>query len=770
MNPTGSFIKPITRWLLCVSFLLCAGTSLFAPIEAQRREAPKPSAQRQVPFRRILIDRHHPKRPNCKTVGDINGDGFTDVLAGSWAGEGLCWYAWPNWSKHRIDTGSFTTDMQTVDVDRDGDLDVIIPRVETGLVWYENPRPKGNPATDKWTLHKIDDKGAHDLEVDDVDRDGTVDVVVRHGETRVFLQKTPDEWIRIEIPTKGRGGTALGDLDGDGDLDIAQDGYWLEAAADKVKSVWQRHEIAAGWPNDVGVHIADLNKDKRPDIVLAPAETSGRLVWYEAPNSKEGPKQGPWKAHVIAEGVSHLHTFKTADIDQDGALDLVTAEMEQSPEGRVTIYYNLGKGLQWSAQVVGRTGLHNLRLADIGNDGDIDIIGANHGNYHGNYGGGAPIEMYENLSAKPQPSLTLDRWQRHVIDAEKPWRAVFIAPGDLDGDGKPDIVTGGWWYRNPGQAGGVWSRQAIGDPLNNMAVVYDFDRDGDLDVLGTQGQGSARNADFVWARNDGKGQFTILRNIAKGDGDFLQGAVVVQNTAGGPINVALSWHVANKGIHMLTVPKDPSSDTWQWRQISETSQDEELSVGDIGRDVHLDLLLGTKWLRNDGKSWTAHTLNGVSGDPDRNRLADVNGDGRLDAVVGFEAINKPGKLAWYEQPPNATETWAEHVIGMPVGPMSVDAADMDRDGDLDIIVGEHNYKEPATARTLIFENVDGKGGQWKEHVVATGDEHHDGAVVVDIDGDGDLDIISLGWSHKNVLIYENKATEPKSAQARKGKP
>jgi hypothetical protein len=42
-------------------------------------------------------------------------------------------------------------------------------------------------------------------------------------------------------------------------------------------------------------------------------------------------------------------------------------------------------------------------------------------------------------------------------------------------------------------------------------------------------------------------------------------------------------------------------------------------------------------------------------------------------------------------------------------------------------------------------------------VVFTGDEHHDGALLVDIDRDGDLDIISIGWSHNRVILYENLA-------------
>ncbi len=92
-----------------------------------------------------------------------------------------------------------------------------------------------------------------------------------------------------------------------------------------------------------------------------------------------------------------------------------------------------------------------------------------------------------------------------------------------------------------------------------------------------------------------------------------------------------------------------------------------------------------------------------------------------------------------------------------VGPMSLDVADMDRDGDFDVIVGEHNMADPSSAKLYVFENTDGEGNSWAEHVVYTGDEHHDGGQVVDIDGDGDLDIISIGWGHNRVLLYENKA-------------
>jgi hypothetical protein len=128
-------------------------------------------------------------------------------------------------------------------------------------------------------------------------------------------------------------------------------------------------------------------------------------------------------------------------------------------------------------------------------------------------------------------------------------------------------------------------------------------------------------------------------------------------------------------------------------------------------------------------------------------------------VVGFEAISIPGKLAWYEQPVTATDIWTEHVIANVVGPMSLDVADMDDDGDLDVVVGEHNLSNPASATLWVFENADGVGTTWNQHEVSTGDEHHDGAQVVDVDNDGDLDIVSIGWGHDDVLLYENLAID-----------
>jgi hypothetical protein len=54
-----------------------------------------------------------------------------------------------------------------------------------------------------------------------------------------------------------------------------------------------------------------------------------------------------------------------------------------------------------------------------------------------------------------------------------------------------------------------------------------------------------------------------------------------------------------------------------------------------------------------------------------------------------------------------------------------------------------------------FENSSGDATKWKYHLIHTGDEHHDGAHVVDIDNDGDMDVVSIGWGHDRVIVYEN---------------
>jgi len=150
--------------------LVLAGLSCFLPPAAKSDS---------ISFDPVVIDSTNPGNPHCKTLGDIDGDGFIDALAASSMVDGLFWYEYPTWNKHRIASGAWTTDMQVGDVDGDGDLDVILGEHmgATRLLLFEN---QSNGTV--WVQHLVDAGGAgidhHDgTHPVDIDSDGDLDII-----------------------------------------------------------------------------------------------------------------------------------------------------------------------------------------------------------------------------------------------------------------------------------------------------------------------------------------------------------------------------------------------------------------------------------------------------------------------------------------------------------------------------------------------------------------------------------------------------------------
>jgi len=173
------------------------------------------------------------------------------------------------------------------------------------------------------------------------------------------------------------------------------------------------------------------------------------------------------------------------------------------------------------------------------------------------------------------------------------------------------------------------------------------------------------------------------------------------------------------------------------------------------------------WWKNPGDGsgdWRCFDV-GKATHADRYELADLNGDGRLDLVTSEERY--PGHVPnascyWFEQPADPkSDAWKRHLVVTQFSMNNLDVTDMDRDGDADIITCEHSmpYRgEPAPGkeRLQIWEN-DG-GGTFTEHSVNPGKESHLGAQVTDLDGDGDLDIVSIAWREYQYLhLWRNDA-------------
>ncbi|WP_374688882.1 FG-GAP-like repeat-containing protein [Promineifilum sp.] len=703
-------------------------------------------------------------------VGDLNGDGLNDFIIASRLppGPSVQWYerlAGGGWAYHVIESDALPIEAGGAlhDIDGDGDLDLALGANgrDNAIWWWENPYPA--PA-ERWQRRPIKNNGQprhHDMLFGQFDDDPAVEFVYwNQSASRLFAVDVPDNprtarpWPGarpIHVAGSGRyEGLAKGDVNVDGRLDIVAGGRWLEYQGGNT---YKPHLIAD--MEQTRIAVGDVKPGGWLEVVISPGDADGPARWYEWDGVA-------WVgADLFEHPVKQAHSLELGDVNGDNLLDIFIAEMAFAPEAerhnpnaQAWLLYGDGEGGFTTQSVSSGFGNHESRLADLDGDGDLDILSKP-------FSWQTPrVDVWLNQGGQPDLGcgpLTNWTWQTHLVDDARPRRAVFIDTADLDGDTDPDIVAGAWWYRNPGVAGGAWERREIGAPLNQMAVVGDFDADGDADILGTVHNGPQEqhgNA-FVWARNDGAGEFTMLDNIDAGSGDFLQGAVLGE--FGGARRVMLSWHDHTGGIESLTIPADPSAERWTLAQASPVTLGEELSAGDIDGDGDTDLLLGVGWLENTAAGWSAHTLFKTDAAPDRNRLADVNGDGRLDAIVGYEAINRPGVVAWYEAPEDRTQPWTEHVIATVIGPHSLDVGDLDGDGDADVVVGEHNLTNPEEGRVLIFENA---GGSWQQHLVATGHEHHDGAQLADVDGDGDGDIVSIGWGHDDVLLYEALACSP----------
>jgi len=411
-----------------------------------------------VEFERVEVDAQPPKSPYVKLAGDFNGDGKLDIAIGGAKGP-LVWYVNPGWRKIQIaESGWQTVGGSVGDVDGDGDLD-IVPGCQ---VWFENPLPKGDPAKDPWRVHRISNVRSHDALVADLDRDGRLDVVARDqsgfkhnagNQIHFWRQAAPDRWEHHAIECPHGEGLALADLDRDGDADVVISACWFENPG-RVATDWPRRVYTTRWTwADTKVAVGDINGDGKLDVVRAPAEYKGqfyRIAWYEAPDN---PRQTDWKEHVVVPGIeSVIHSLQVADMNGDGRVDIVAAQMHQgAPPQEVAVFVNEGKGDRWTKHVVSRRGSHDILVADFNGDGRPDILGANHG------GAFAPVELWLN-----RPAKTTVRGPLRV----HPDNPRYFS----DGSGKAICLTGSHTWNNLKDMG----------PTDPPAA---FDFDGYLDFL-----------------------------------------------------------------------------------------------------------------------------------------------------------------------------------------------------------------------------------------------------------------------------------------------
>ena len=762
-------------------------------------------------------------------IADMDGDGDLDIVSASDSDDTIAWYendgaADPTWTASNIATSADgAVDVHVADMDGDGDLDIVsASQNDDTIAWYEND----GAANPTWTAIDIATNvdGAQGVHVADLDGDGDLDIVSASFTDDTIALFTNNgaadpTWTGAAIDTNADGARAVyvGDVDGDGDLDIVSAGSeddtiaWYENNGAANPS-FTAEDIATDALGAEDVRLADMDGDGDLDIVSASA-TDDTIAWYE----NDGAADPSFTAEDIATSADAATDVHIADFDGDGDLDIVSASAN---DDTIAWYENDGAANPtWTAIDIATSAdaAKALYVGDMDGDGDIDIVSASFADdtiawYESNASqvnlrtdaaagvdytassGTLTISAGSTTATFTVPvladsfpennevaTLTLSSASNATIsdatgtltitdDDTIGFTAADIATSadgaadvhiaDMDGDGDLDIVSAGAdddtvaWYENDGAADPTFTAADIftsADGATGLEIA-DMDGDGDLDIL------SASGADdkIIWYENNGATNPTWSAATIATSADNVQDVTAADMDGDGDLDIVsasqnddtIAWY-ENDGA------ADPS---WSAENIA-TSADsaQDVHVADLDGDGDLDIVSASfaddtiAWYENNGAAnptWTASNIATSADGAYDVHIADMDGDGDLDII---SASSGDDTIAWYENDGAADPTFtAANIATSADFAHDVYVADVDGDGDLDIVSASFNDDTIAW-----YENDGAANPTWTASNIATNADGAYDVHVGDLDGDGDLDIVSASFNDDTIAWYEN---------------
>ncbi|WP_052461196.1 T9SS type A sorting domain-containing protein [Psychroserpens mesophilus] len=282
----------------------------------------------------------------------------------------------------------------------------------------------------------------------------------------------------------------------------------------------------------------------------------------------------------------------------------------------------------------------------------------------------------------------------------------------------------------------------------------DINNDGDLDILATSLGGAN---DIMWYENTGD-QNNLFQVNALGDSNSFASSVYPSD-------------LDNDGDFDVFVPASTFINTFKNTDgIGNFGDAQNISAeahygltSDLDGDGDMDFITVSKtlnrvsWYKNSDGQGTFGTEQIITNDIDISsstslitryiHVADIDGDNDMDIL---SASPLDDKVAWYENIDGLGNFSAEKIITTSADrPITVIAKDMDGDGDLDVVSGSTSDDKIAW-----YENTDGQGVFSSEQIITTSIWQLRGYVeVVDIDNDGDNDIFTI--LSNNLVWFEN---------------
>ncbi len=345
--------------------------------------------------------------------------------------------------------------------------------------------------------------------------------------------------------------------------------------------------------------------------------------------------------------------------------------------------------------------------------------------------------------------------------------AEGITTLDMNGDGYPDLLSGAYWYENPGPKGGTWVRHQYRQAGTLSEFVsdcgewtIDVNHDGYPDVVTA---GWMTNGIF-WYENPGK-PAAAGKPGAEWKRHFItdsydtEGGVEADINGDGQPDLVFA-HYGHMGVLWI----DFSGPEPKVHHVGGRAQDGHgTGVADVDGDGKMDILTPNGWFRQidadkDQWEWHGDWQMGDAGFPIIGY--DVNKDGKTDIIYGH---GHSYGLYWLEQQGDGADRhWVRHTIDESYSQIhALKLADIDGDGQMELIAGKryrgHSGHDPGSYDPLViyYYKIDRKTGTFTRYPISVNGTAGAGTqfVVADLDGDGDLDIATAGKT--GVHFFEN---------------